>query len=294
MICLQTLISPHPKGTNKNILGVLALLISLFITGCATPPPEPEVETASSEPAAEPVPPPAPPRLLFAGFALHSQHKAFKNDVLSAEAFAKSIDPNALVIKLANSAKGEESDWPQATAENFQFVMAKMAEVARPEDKLLLLLSSRGRQGGLRINVANINHPPLTAASIAQALEPIKSTPTLVVLSACYSGSLIKALEAPNRVILTATDVRRTSLGCRYKLGNTYFGDALFNQPNALEGSIEQWMKQATAAIEGLEKKTRRTASKPQIYVGEEVRDWATQPLNTWFATPNQDAKNPL
>lgn len=217
---------------------------------------------------------------------MHSQSKAFKNDVLSAEAFAKSIDPNALIIKLANPAQGDEGDWPQATAENFQFVMAKMAEVARPQDKLVLLISSHAKPGAVGINIANKNQAPLTPETVSKALEPLKSTPTLVVLSACYSGGFIKELQAPQRIILTATDNRRTSLGCKYKPGNTYFGDALFNQPNAVQSSVLQWMKQATGTMQTLEKKARRPASRPQIYVGEDARDWAAQPMNTWFTAP--------
>ncbi|MBX9834191.1 MAG: peptidase C13, partial [Burkholderiaceae bacterium] len=63
---------------------------------------------------------------------MHSQSKAFRNDVLLAEKMVKGIDPNALMLKLANAARDQSTEWPQATSENFSLVMTKMAEVARP------------------------------------------------------------------------------------------------------------------------------------------------------------------
>ena len=38
-----------------------------------------------------------------------------RNDVLAAEKLAKQIDPNALILKLANPARDQPTDWPQAT-----------------------------------------------------------------------------------------------------------------------------------------------------------------------------------
>ena len=58
----------------------------------APPPPAPVFEA----------PAPAPTRLIFAGFALRSQTKAFRNDVLAARKLARQMDPNALVLKLVN------------------------------------------------------------------------------------------------------------------------------------------------------------------------------------------------
>ena len=83
---------------------------------------------------------------------MHSQAKAFRNDVLLAEQRVKEIDPNALMLKLANPARDQPTDWPQATAENFALVMSKMAEVARPRDRVLLFISTHSNPGLLNIN----------------------------------------------------------------------------------------------------------------------------------------------
>jgi hypothetical protein len=38
--------------------------------------------------------------------------------------------------------------------------------------------------------------------------------PTVVIVSACYSGIFVNALAAPNRMVLTAASRERTSFGC--------------------------------------------------------------------------------
>ena len=227
--------------------------------------------------------PAPPPRLIFAGFALHSQAKAFRNDVLAAEKLARQMDPNALILKLANPARDQPSDWPQATLENFELVMTKMAEVARPQDRVMLLISTHSNPGTLNINIAGKNAAPITARGLSDALAPLAKTPTLVVLSACYSGAFLEPLRAPNRVVLTATDVHKASFKCQYPGEYTFFADALFNQAGAEQLSITQWMGAAQKSIQAQEKRKRLASSAPKMFVGEEAKAWASQPLKSWL-----------
>ena len=125
-----TMFSTATASSRRGLLSAGALWAALLAAGCATAPePAPEpVAPPPPAPVAEAPAPAPPPRLIFAGFALHSQAKAFRNDVLAAEKLARQIDPNALILKLANPARDQPSDWPQATLENFELVMTKMAE----------------------------------------------------------------------------------------------------------------------------------------------------------------------
>lgn len=214
---------------------------------------------------------------------MHSQSKAFRNDVLAAEKLALQLDPNALLIKLANPVSGQNSDWPQVTVENMELVFNKIAEVAKPEDKLILLISTHANPGTLNIQTAGKNLKPLTVQNITSLLAPVKHIPSIVILSSCYSGGFAKALRAPNRVVITATDVNRTSFKCQYTGDYTFFGDALFNQEQATELSVTDWMAAARKSIEALEKRRRLPASRPQIHVGEEAKAWAERPLKDWM-----------
>lgn len=282
-----TMFSTATASSRRGLLSAGALWAAVLAAGCATAP-EP-----APAPVAPPPPPPAPvaeapaplppPRLIFAGFALHSQAKAFRNDVLAAEKLARQMDPNALILKLANPARDQPSDWPQATLENFELVMTKMAEVARPQDRVMLLISTHSNPGTLNINIAGKNAAPITARGLSDALAPLAKTPTLVVLSACYSGAFLEPLRAPNRVVLTATDVHKASFKCQYPGEYTFFADALFNQAGAEQLSITDWMGAAQKSIQAQEKRKRLASSAPKMFVGEEAKAWASQPLKSWL-----------
>jgi hypothetical protein len=74
--------------------------------------------------------------------------------------------------------------------------MTKMAEVARPQDRVMLI-STHSNPGTLNINIAGKNTAPITARGLSDALAPLAKTPTLVVLSACYSGAFLEPCARP-------------------------------------------------------------------------------------------------
>jgi len=284
---------PSPLASHaatRRFLHASALALALAAAGCAAPPVQ-VAETPAPAPAPQAAPEPPPPveppgRIIFAGFAMHSQSKAFRNDVQLAEKLVSELDPNALMLRLANPAKDQSADWPQATAENFALVMAKTAEVARPRDRLLLFISTHANPGLLSVNVGGKNQQPITPRILSDALAPLAKVPTLVVLSACYSGAFIEPLKAPNRVVLTATDVRNTSFKCQYTGNNTPFAEALFGQAGAENLSITDWMGAAQKSIAAQEKRRKLPASKPLAFVGDEAKAWAGQPLKDWLQAP--------
>lgn len=284
---MPSLLTPH--AAKRRFFQASALALALAAAGCAAPPAQVAESSQAAAPQAAPEPPPPaepPGRIIFAGFAMHSQSKAFRNDVQLAEKLVSTIDPNALMLRLANPAKDQAADWPQATAENFALVMAKTAEVARPRDRVLLFISTHANPGLLSVNVAGKNQQPITPKILIEALAPLGKVPTLVVLSACYSGAFVEPLKAPNRVVLTATDVRGTSFKCQYTGNNTPFAEALFGQADAEKLSITDWMGEAQKSIAAQEKRRKLPASKPLVFVGEEAKAWAGLPLKDWLLAP--------
>ena len=270
-----------------RLIQVSALALTLALVGCAQPTPAPPHKPVPIAAPAPPPPPPEPPgRIIFAGFAMHSQAKAFRNDVLLAEQRVKEIDPNALMLKLANPARDQPTDWPQATAENFALVMSKTAEVARPRDRVLLFISTHSNPGLLNISAGGKNLQPLTPQALSDALAPLNKVPVLVVLSACYSGAFVEPLKAPNRVVITATDARRTSFQCKYGSNHTPFAEALFGQAGGASLSVTDWMGEAQKSIAAQEKRRKLPASQPLIFVGDEAKAWANQPLKHWLQAP--------
>jgi Peptidase C13 family len=276
----------------RLLLTSIITLATLFFTGCASSPYKgdgkissdalltQQFEAANKRRAEKPA-----GRLILAAFAMHSQSKAFRNDVLTAERSVLALDPNAIVFKLNNPALGQDADWPYATTENIAQVLKKTSAMARPEDKVVVLMSTHGRPDVLSVNFGAQYYPHVNAKVLNQWLTELRGKPTLLILSACFSGSFLQTLGGPSRVILTAAAEDRSSFGCQFQSTNTYFIDALFNQPSLPNSTLEQLMAQAQVAIDKKERAQKLSPpSLPQIAIGSAAKTWAGQLLKDWVS----------
>ncbi len=113
----------------------------------------------------------------------------------------------------------------------------------------------------------------LSPAALDQALTAGCGTvPTVVIVSACHSGTFINAeTRRPNRIILAAAAADRTSFGCGANDDYTYYDQCFLQQ---LDGA-STWagLAQATrACVETLERRLGvRQPSRPQLFVGAAV-----------------------
>ncbi|HVU19937.1 MAG TPA: C13 family peptidase [Rhizomicrobium sp.] len=95
--------------------------------------------------------------------------------------------------------------------------------------------------------------------------------PTVIVVSACFSGVFVPVLEAPNRLILTAARSDRTSFGCGEQFKYTYF-DQCFIENLRRSGDFPDLAHNAQACIAAREKKENfKYASDPQLSIGADV-----------------------
>ena len=266
-VCLVGCVSTPYSGTGKDSSDVLLRAQIL------------KAEDAAPQPAG---------RIVFAGFAMHSQSKAFRGDVLTAESWVRKIDPAAVVFKLDNPVLGQPADWPYATAENVAIVLKKVAELARPQDKVVILFSTHGNRDVLGINFANQDYPPLRGAWLDEQLAVLGGRPTLLLLSACHSGSFVPRLRAPSRVILAAAAADRNSFGCNFASSNTFFVDALLNQERSGDKSLVELMDAAKVDIDKREREMGLTPpSLPQSFYGLRSQAWARQPVRSWVELPH-------
>lgn len=273
----------------KYLVAFTCSVLTFFLTACAISPYQEDAknqsdnllrkqfELADAKRANKPE-----GRIIFAGFAMHSQSKAFRNDVLSAEKSILQTDPDALIFKLSNPAIGQAPDWPFATAENMESVLKKMGSIAKSEDKVVVLMTTHGNENLLAINFNNNAYPAVNPKMLNEWMSALRGKPTLLVLSACYSGSFLPAVTGPSRIVLTASAKSRTSFGCNFHSDNTYFIDALFNQKELLNLSIEQAFNQAKITIDIKEKDKKLTPSLPQVFIGVGAKSWSNQPLKNW------------
>jgi hypothetical protein len=221
------------------------------------------------------------PRILYAGFAMHAQSKAFRQDVLLAAKAVQSMDAQAIVFKLANPVTGQEADLPYATRENVEQIIDELSRLARPQDKIVLLLSTHGNKEILAINAGNQDYGVVSTADLQKWLRKLNDKPVVLALSACYSGSFIAPLKNTNRIILTAADKDHSSFGCNYQSTNTFFVEETFGTSFDLKKSLLEVFESAKTNIDKKEKRMGLSpASNPQIEVGAALKKLAAAPLS--------------
>lgn len=136
----------------------------------------------------------------------------------------------------------------------------------------LAFVTSHGEQQGFFLRTDRRLFGP---ALLDQALTAgCGDVPTVVVVSACHSGTFIDdRMRKPNRIIMTAARIDRTSFGCGASDQYTYYDRCLLQQFDA----ATTWRGLALAAqtcVETLERQLGiRQVSLPQLFVGAGVAD---------------------
>jgi hypothetical protein len=100
--------------------------------------------------------------------------------------------------------------------------------------------------------------------------------PTVIVVSACYSGIFAQApMNRPNRIVLTAARPDRTSFGCGAGFTYTYFDECLIGAlPNAPDWHVVY--DRARGCVDFRERQVEATPSEPQAAFGADVDGLAT------------------
>lgn len=144
----------------------------------------------------------------------------------------------------------------------------------------LFYLSSHGSPGGAILG-EELLRPHLLAAILDDACP---NRPSVVVISACFSGVFIPPLQKSDRLILTAARPDRASFGCGESDKYPYF-DACFlaSVPDAHDFAALGARVQACVARR--EKETgAEPASEPQVWIGPALRPLL--PLYAFDRTP--------
>jgi hypothetical protein len=137
----------------------------------------------------------------------------------------------------------------------------------RAKGGCLLYFSSHGSPDGLVLG-DSILSPAKLDAMVSNSCGP---RPTIVVISACYSGVFVRPLEAPNRMILTAARPDRTSFGCGAMNKYPYFDDCFLSSVNEVR-DFRALAIRTSQCVARMEKQTHMTPpSDPQVFIGSSV-----------------------
>jgi hypothetical protein len=132
----------------------------------------------------------------------------------------------------------------------------------------LVYFTSHGSPAG--VVVGDYIWPPAAMAGVID--ETCGARPTVVVISACFSGVFVPALAGPNRMVLTAARPDRASFGCGEEDQYTYFdGCVLQSLPDAHD--FVDLGQAARACVARREHAMGATPpSEPQLQVGVTLR----------------------
>ena len=134
-------------------------------------------------------------------------------------------------------------------------------------DACFVYMTSHGDQSGFFLRPGR---QMLSPSALDQALsQGCGERPTVVVVSACHSGTFITPpARRPNRIIIAAAATDRTSFGCGADNDYTYYDQCFLQQ---LDGA-STWRELAEATrscVQTLEQRLGvRRESRPQLFVG--------------------------
>ncbi len=218
--------------------------------------------------------------LAFGGDGAES---VFRNEVEHFERLmSQRLSSPGRVVSLVNH-PGTLGERPLATLANLRLALRGIGRTIDPDqDLLLLFLTSHGSEDH-RLHVALDDLPldPIRPQDLRAALDDAGILWRVLIVSACYSGGFIEALEDPHTLILTAARADRPSFGCGTASDITWFGQALLAEALNETTDFVAAFEQARRAIRSRERAQDELPSRPQIAVGDAIRqqlaDWRSQ-----------------
>lgn len=207
-------------------------------------------------------------------FGGDGQQNVFRRETsFVADTLARTYGLHGQVVTLLNHPSSVDKT-PLATATNLDAIIAGLAKKMQAEDIIMLYMTSHGSiEEGLAIALdGNLRFDRVDGPRIRAALDASAIKNRVVILSACYSGSMMDALKTEHSLIITAAAPDRPSFGCADDAELTYFADALFKHALPREPDLVKAFTIAEAHIheremaEGIEE-----ASRPQIHVGPAI-----------------------
>jgi hypothetical protein len=160
----------------------------------------------------------------------------------------------------------------ETTPQNF---LQMAPAVAQRSAGCVFYFTSHGNQQGL---VFGRYGAMLDPASLNNMLNGwCANRPTIVIISACYSGVFAYPLAAPNRMIMTAARGDRSSFGCGGTDRYPYFDECVLN---SIPGSVN-FLQLADVTRQCVAQREQQTGSQPpsepQVLIGDQVRQVLSQ-----------------
>ncbi|HEY5410556.1 MAG TPA: C13 family peptidase [Caulobacteraceae bacterium] len=148
-------------------------------------------------------------------------------------------------------------------------IAGKLADLAdAAHGGCLVYFTSHGSPDGVVVGL-NILSPAGLSLMVDGACG---DRPTVVIISACFSGVFVPPLSRPNRMVLTAARADRASFGCGQTDRYPYF-DACMIETLPAANDFADLGRRVQGCVAAREKATGMTPpSEPQLFVGAELK----------------------
>ncbi|MFT4022089.1 MAG: C13 family peptidase, partial [Acinetobacter sp.] len=174
-------------------------------------------------------------------------------------------------IALVNNPK-TRTTLPIASRTSIQQSLNRIAQQMNKEsDVLFLYMTSHGEPNHFELENAPIDLKQIDPRWLRQALDKSGIRWRVIVISACYSGSFVPALQSENTLVITASAADRSSFGCNSEADYTYFGRAFFDQAMREKTSLHDAFNDAKATVSKWEAAQGFEPSEPQWSMGKNM-----------------------
>ncbi|MGH8741676.1 MAG: C13 family peptidase [Burkholderiales bacterium] len=180
------------------------------------------------------------------------------------KAFAERFGTAGRSVALVNS-RNTLISAPMATVTSIRTALKAIGgRMNRDQDILFLFLTSHGsREHELSLTQRGMQLRGLPAAELGALLKESGIRWKVVVVSACYSGGFVDALNDGRTLVITAARRDRASFGCADENDFTYFGRAFFKEALPGSGSFSEAFLKAKVLVEQWERKDAAHAARP-------------------------------
>ncbi|GGC05627.1 hypothetical protein GCM10011352_34780 [Marinobacterium zhoushanense] len=245
--------------------------------------------------------------LYLLAFGSYGLENVFLNEVeYVREQFDRRYATEGRSLILANNPSTVDY-YPLANGYNLRSALDAIGQrMDREEDVLFLFMTSHGSADHrFSVEMGPLQLDDLTAPELRQALDDAGIRWRVLLVSSCYSGGFVEALQSPQTLVITAAAADRTSFGCGSTSDFTYFGTAYFKQALMQEPRFIEAFALAREWVTARELEDNFKPSNPQLFVGEAIAGkletlydepsmqsaWASGPLDLALCSDNEDQR---
>ena len=208
----------------------------------------------------------------FMGVAGVSYQDVFKYEIERIkEQFDTRFGTYGRSIELINNPE-TRTEVPIASKTSMQLALQRIgSQMNRESDVLFLYMTSHGLPNQFEMENDPIDLDDVDPKWLREVLDKSGIRWKVIVISSCYSGSFVPALQSPDTLIITASAADRSSFGCSNEADYTYFGRAFFDQAMRENNSLKGAFDEASATVSKWEQAQGFEASEPQWVIGKNM-----------------------